>query len=163
MAAIPLPLDKSFFKEVDTIFREFIWNNKTPRVSRKNLYIDRENMCKYYIAFNSRYPLKWGYGFNSGDTRWESIEQEALDMLKEKVSLQGLWYGPLCKNIDNPLIQFSCSIVKTFQNLSNFKANNSPSVSLWNNYRFMLNGRPLRNDDWESKGIRTLNYMKNPY
>lgn len=42
IAAIPLPFDNSFFKEVDTIFREFIWNHKTPRVSRKNLYVDRE-------------------------------------------------------------------------------------------------------------------------
>ena len=169
IAAIPLPLDTSFFKEVDTIFRKFIWNNKTPRISRKNLYIDREkgglglpNVYKYYIAFNSRYPLKWGYGFNSRDTRWESIEQEALDMVKDKVSLQGLWYSPICRNIDNPLIRFSCSIVKTFQNLIDFKVTNSPSVPLWNNYKFVLNGRPLRNDVWESKGIRTLDDMKNP-
>lgn len=111
MAAIRLPLDKSFFKVIGTLFREFIWNNKTPRVSCNNLCVDKEkgglgllNVYKYYIAFNSRYPLKWGYGFESRDTKWESIEQEALDMLKDKVSLQGLWYGSICKNLDNPLI-----------------------------------------------------------
>lgn len=58
--------------------------------SRKNLYVDREkcglpNVYKYYIASNSRHTLKWGYGFNSRDTTWESIEQEALDTLKQKV------------------------------------------------------------------------------
>lgn len=41
MSAIPLPLEKSFFKETEVIFRNFTWNNKTPRVSLKNQYVYR--------------------------------------------------------------------------------------------------------------------------
>lgn len=40
MAAIPLPLDKKFLKEIEVLFRNVIWNNKTPRVSVKNMYVD---------------------------------------------------------------------------------------------------------------------------
>ena len=170
VAAIPLPFDNCFFKEIDTLLRDFIWNNKAPRISRKNLYVDREkgglglpNMYKYYVAFNSRYPLKWGYGSESRDTRWESIEQEILDGLNEGISLQGLWYAPFCKNIDNPLIKFSCSIAKTFQNMIHFKGCDSPKIPLWNNYRFTLNGRPLRNEVWDSKGIRFLEDIINQH
>lgn len=106
MAAIPLPLDKMFFKEIEVLFRNFIWNNKTPRVSVKNMYVDRElggldipNVYKYYIAFNARYPLKWGYRVDLRDTSWESIQQEALDMHKGKLSLQGMWCAPTCKKL----------------------------------------------------------------
>ncbi len=103
LAAIPLPLDKKLFKEFEALFRNFIWN-KTPRVNIKNLYMDRglgglglPNVYKYYIAFNVRYPLKWGYGAESRDTSWESIEQEVLDMQNDKLSLLGMWYTPVCK------------------------------------------------------------------
>lgn len=168
ISAIPLPLDNVFVKEIDVIFSRFIWNNKTPRISRKNLYIERDkgglglpNVYKYYIAFNSRYPLKWGYGSESRDDGklWNRRYYE----LKNKVTLQGLWYAPLCKNIDNPLISFSCSIAKILQNLINLKVSNSPNVPLWNNYRFTLDNKPLRNEAWETKGIRTLKDMINPH
>lgn len=138
MSAIPLPLEKSFFKETEGIFRNVTWNNKTPRVSLKNLYVERKkgrlglpNVRNYYIALNSRFPLKLGYGWDSRNTRWESIEQEAWDKSKDGVTLQGLWYGPIWKDIDNPLIEFSCTMGKTFQNVvhfNHFNVKNSPSA-----------------------------------
>ena len=75
-------------------------------------------------------------------------------------SLQGLWYVPPCK-IDNPLIQFSCSITKLFRIRLIFS--NSFSVPLWNNYRFAQNGRPLINDTSKSKGLIILEDMRNPH
>lgn len=59
---------------------------------------------------NSRFELKLGYGWDSRDTRWESTEQAAWDKSKDRVTLQGLWCGPIWKDIDNPLIEFSCTI-----------------------------------------------------
>lgn len=32
---------------------------------------------------------------------------------------------------------------------------------MWNNYKFTLNGKPLKNELWESKGIRTIGDLIN--
>lgn len=61
------------------------------------------------------------------------------------------------------MIKFSCSIAKTFQNLIHFKGSDSPKIPLWNNCRFTLNGRPLRNEVWDSKGIRILEDIINQH
>lgn len=42
-----------------------------------------------------------------------------------------------------------------------FKVNNSPNAPLWNNYKLTLNGKPLKNELWESKGIRTIGDLIN--
>lgn len=63
-------LEKSFFKETEVTFRNFTWNNKTPRVSLKKLHVDRKKgglglpKCAIIISpsRNSRFPLKLGYG-----------------------------------------------------------------------------------------------------
>lgn len=47
-------------------------------------------------------------------------------------------------------------MVKKIQDMINFKVNNSPNAPLWNNYKLILNGKPLKNDLWESKAIRII-------
>lgn len=84
-------------------------------------------------------------------------------MLNEKVSLQGLWYSPVSKNISNTLIQFSCSIAKTFKSLINLMVSDAPRVPSWNSHRFRLNGKPEKSRiTGIPKGIRTMDDVRNP-
>uniref|UniRef100_A0A3Q3FN93 Reverse transcriptase domain-containing protein n=1 Tax=Labrus bergylta TaxID=56723 RepID=A0A3Q3FN93_9LABR len=86
IVALPLSVDRGLFKEINKLFHNFIWRDKTPRVSRKKLYIDRKSgglglpdVYNYYLALNSRYPLSWGYGSDLRKTRWENIEHEIIN------------------------------------------------------------------------------------
>jgi len=40
--ALPLPLSKQFFDELNTVFSRFIWNNKKPRLRLRLLYMPYE-------------------------------------------------------------------------------------------------------------------------
>lgn len=80
-SGLPLLFDKVFFKIINSLFSSFIWNGKA-RISISKLLLDQDrdgmglqNLEKYLIVINSRYPVKWAYNHNIEMTSWEEIEK----------------------------------------------------------------------------------------
>uniref|UniRef100_A0A8C6WXR2 Reverse transcriptase domain-containing protein n=1 Tax=Neogobius melanostomus TaxID=47308 RepID=A0A8C6WXR2_9GOBI len=80
ISAIPLKVPQKWFKEIDTLFTQFLWNGKKPRINRKKLTMPKgkcglgvPSIYMYYLAFNVRYPLTWGYNEKNHRTpgSWE--------------------------------------------------------------------------------------------
>lgn len=68
MSSMPLMFHPNWFKEINKILSEFLWNYKKPRISQKKIINSRSSggigltdIYQYYIAFISRYLLQWAY------------------------------------------------------------------------------------------------------
>lgn len=83
--SLPFPLSKAFFKEINSMFCRFIWNNRKPRLRLKLLYLPYDrgglqlpNLQCYYWAAQLRSAM---FYFSAKSTpAWVSIEQVASEL-----------------------------------------------------------------------------------
>lgn len=89
-------IQKSWFDNVNTMFSPFQWNNKNPRTNQKKLSLPRDkgglgipDVYLYYLAFNARYSLTWGYRDRGS---WDWLEDQLVKGKFKFTSLSSLWY-----------------------------------------------------------------------
>lgn len=79
--ALPTPIPKTFFKNLDRLISRFLWNGKTPRVKLKNLCrpteqggLNLQDFQLYYLAAQSRAVWIWIKDLEHPPA-WKQIEQ----------------------------------------------------------------------------------------
>ena len=92
---LPIFLPKQFFKTIDQLITSFIWDNKTPRISKKILQSRKvegglalPNFINYYWGANTH---KINYWLHAPDTDWCSLELQSCHL----TSLPALVYSSL--------------------------------------------------------------------
>lgn len=154
---LPLFLPKSFFKTIDSIISNFLWNGKTPRIRQKVLQnckfyggLSLPNFQFYYWAANISKIIYW---FKSIDTSWYQLEAQSCS----PVSLTALLTGPVIVNPSgltcNPVVTATLRIWFQFRKQFKFTA---PTVltPLLKNPVF----KPTFTDStftlWQDKGLK---------
>lgn len=87
--SLPIPVPQSFFKSLNKNVREFLWNNKTPRVSMEKRTWDYcqgglklPNFKLYYLSAQMRFISFLFKG--NGSPSWVQIEMHALKEMANK-------------------------------------------------------------------------------
>lgn len=160
---LPVYIPMSFFKRLDSLISSFIWNNKSPRLSRA--YLQRPkvfggmalpNFQLYYWAANIRPILHWLYEDPGADApSWYTLEAKSC----APSSLSALIYAPLASDTApyarNILVRTTLKIWKqvrwhygwhSFSMKSPIHANHMFPPSLQDSV-FLL---------WQNRGLRTL-------
>lgn len=121
------------------------------------------NIYIYYIAFNARYPLTWGYNEKNHKIpgSWEWLEKMVLGEFDSTISLKSLWYNPKYKaKIHNQLIEFSCEITKTIQKMLKITGISLPSCPVLNNPLIIIGGKTLHSPFLSEDIIRMEQLVK---
>lgn len=162
ISSIPLQIPQYWFKEINTIFSQFIWKDKKPRINHKKLSMPRRtgglgvpNLYLYYLSYNARFPIVWGYGATPKKANWDWLEGQIITENNKSISLNSLWYSPK-SNLNNPLIQFSISVVKSVQRRLGITGISLPSCPLWKNPIFTAGGNPLNNIHMQAHDIQHI-------
>lgn len=162
ISSIPLKFPTSWFKEVNKILHGFLWNYKKPRISQKKLNEPRSrggialpDIYQYYIAFNSRYPLQWGYNTERKIGSWDWLEEKIISEHCKELTLSKLWYNPKTR-LNNPILKFSCEIVSIIQKGLSFTGYSLPSCPLWRNFLFEAGGVTLKDNQWQQHGVNQV-------
>ena len=162
ISAIPLEFPARWFQEIRSIFIQFIWNNKKPRISYKKLVVPRSkgglgvpDIFQYYLAYNARYPLTWAYLEDPIVSSWNWLEKNIL--ADKNISIASLWYSPkLPRSIDNAIVRFSCWIAKQLHTRLKLEGISLPSYPIWNNLDFSTGEGTLNDETWKRQNIRTI-------
>lgn len=115
----------------------------------------------YYLAFNARYPLTWGYREKNSEIpgSWKWLEKQALNEYNSAISLKSLWY---CRKYQaknkNQLIEFSCEIIKTLQKQFRITGISLPSCPILNNPLITVGGRTFHSPVL-SEDIKCMNQL----
>lgn len=69
---------------------------KKLRMPKEKCGMGVPSIYMYYLAFNARYPLTWGYCENNTTMpgSWEWTEKCVLKEYNKTISLKSLWYNP---------------------------------------------------------------------
>ena len=97
----------------------------------------------YYLAFDARFPLMWGYQHNRIQGSWEWLEEGIIRDKNTLISLSSLWYHPALPKIDNCIISLSCDIIKKVHKKLGITKTALASCPLWHNAAFEAAGNPL--------------------
>uniref|UniRef100_A0A667ZNP8 Reverse transcriptase domain-containing protein n=1 Tax=Myripristis murdjan TaxID=586833 RepID=A0A667ZNP8_9TELE len=157
-ASIPLKFPESWFKEIKKLFIMFLWGDKKPRISLSKLVRHRNkgglgipDIYTYYLAFNGKYPLLWAYYEHHEAGSWIWLENKMIDESPKQTSLSALWYcTKLNTNLKNPIINFSCDIVKVIHKKCAINGLQLPSCPLWRNPLLTAGGKTLLNNKWNT-------------
>jgi len=108
ISSIPLQIPQYWFQEINTIFSQFTWKDRKPRINHKKLSMPRRtgglgvpNLYLYYLSYNARFPIVWGYGATLKKANWDSLEGQIITENNKSISLNSLWYSPK-SNLNNP-------------------------------------------------------------
>uniref|UniRef100_A0A8C6SDT3 Reverse transcriptase domain-containing protein n=1 Tax=Neogobius melanostomus TaxID=47308 RepID=A0A8C6SDT3_9GOBI len=120
ISSVPLNIPMSWFDDVKKMFSSFLWKDKKPKISLKKLSLQRDqgglgipDIFNYYIAFNIRYGLIWGYKKVREARSWDWLEEQLLNENNVAFSLSSLWYHPyLPAKLDNPIMRLTCKTIK---------------------------------------------------
>ena len=161
ISSLPLQFPPHWFKEINKSFTGFLWNNKKPRIGYKKLMRPRNrgglgipDVKLYYLSYNARFPLAWGYGGGTEICSWKWTEEQILSEYSKNISLESLWFHPkISKEINNPIFQFSCEVARSLQKLLVFQGISLPSCPVWLNPILTAGGKCLSNKAWQTKGI----------
>lgn len=164
ISAIPLKIPQGWFQEIDTLFSSFLWKDKKPRINRKKLSSLRSqgglgvpDISLYHLSYNARFPLSWGYNDPVIRGSWQWLEKEVLMESNRTTSLASLWYHPKPPSkLDNPIIRFSCEVIKKLHGKLGIKGTSLPSCPLWNNPLLSVTGNPLADRVWQRQNIFKL-------
>lgn len=76
--SVPMYIPKPWFANINRMFVSFLWRDKKPRINQKKLSMPRDrgglgipDVYLYYIAFNARYPLIWGFKKDRKKGSWD--------------------------------------------------------------------------------------------
>uniref|UniRef100_A0A671WYB0 Reverse transcriptase domain-containing protein n=1 Tax=Sparus aurata TaxID=8175 RepID=A0A671WYB0_SPAAU len=154
---LPIFLPKSFFKTVDSIICNFLWNGKTPRVRQKLLQnckfyggLSLPNFQFYYWAANITKIIFW---FKSTDILWYHLEAQSCP----PASLSALLTGPVAANPSgltcNPVVNATLRIWFQFRKQFKFTA---PTVlaPLLKNLVFKPTFTDTTFSLWQDKGLK---------
>ena len=164
ISAIPLKFPLYWFTEINKLFTDFLWSNKKPRISYKRLTRPRkrdglgvQDVYSYYLAYNARFPLLWAYTGQSEFGSWKWVDENILANQDKSLSLTALWYYPKTNlKIGNPLIKFSCEVVKIIQKRLPFNGAYLPSCPIWSTPVLKAGGKTLTNKSWQQRGINQV-------
>ena len=85
ISSIPLKFPPKWFKDIKSLFTQFLWNNKKPRIAYNKLIIPRSmgglgvpDIYQYYLSFNAKYPLSWAYKSDFPIGSWQWLEQSIM-------------------------------------------------------------------------------------
>ena len=155
---IPLPPPDGFFTKMEKLFRNFIWNNRRPRLRLSLLYLPYDrgglkcpNMLWYYWAAQLRTIMF--YYTEEGSPSWRNIESRPL-----KLPLPEYLFSDSCKKLRkrtaNPIVK---NMIKVWQDVRLYLMDIQPSSRfspIWGDEYFT----PGRADGgfkiWAEKGIR---------
>ena len=92
----PLKFPTSWFRDIESLFIRFLWNNKNNRISFKKITIPRSrgglgvpDIYQYYLLYNAWYPLTWAYKSDALIGSWQWLEETILSCNKD-ISLASL-------------------------------------------------------------------------
>ncbi len=164
IAALPLQFPQGWFKEIEALFTSFLWRDKKPKISRKKLSKLRSqgglavpDVFLYYLSYNARFPLSWGYNNISTRGTWDWLERELIMENNRSISLSSLWYCPKSPpKLENPIIKFTCDIVKKIHSNLGISGISLPSCPLWDNPLLSIGGNPLSDKAWQRLNIHRL-------
>lgn len=72
------------------------------------------DMYLYYLAYNARFPIVWGYSVKYCEGNWDWLEGQIIKEHNRHISLTSSWYCPKnLSSLNKPMIKFSVSITKT--------------------------------------------------
>ena len=162
---IPLPPPIGFFSKLDKLFRNFIWNNRRPRLRLSLLYLPYDrgglrcpNMLWYYWAAQLRTIMF--YYTEEGSPTWRNIEADSL-----KLPLPTHIYSDSIKKLKrsttNPIVR---NMIQVWQDVRKYLLD-FISISrfspIWGNVWFT----PGRADGgfklWAEKGIKQVKDVYN--
>ena len=144
--SLPLSLPNSFFKELNSIFSKFIWNNKKPRLRLRLLYLPYErgglrllNLKLYYWSAQLRSAMF--YFSTEASPAWMNIEQTSVLNFPLKLYLYSADPKQLKRTTKSPFLQNTIDIwYKTHQYIKD-----TPSIShfspIWGNAHSSWKGR----------------------
>lgn len=159
--ALPLPLPSNFHKKIDSIFTQFIWNNRKGRLRLKLLFLPYErgglrvpNLKWYYWA--AQLSSAMYYFSSSTPPAWVNIEQKSVSDLPIKQYLYSSDVKTLKKQTRNPFVKNTISVWYAAHNFVDETITLSRFTPIWGNRQF----RPGRLDGgfklWAEKGIGTI-------
>ena len=163
ISSIPFKFPPKWFKDIKSLFTQFLWNNKKPRIGYNKLIIPRSmgglgvpDIFQYYLSFNAKYPLSWAYNNDFPIGSWQWLEQSVMPE-NGNITLASMWYCPKPPPLlNNIIIQFSCSIVKQLHRRLGIEGLSLPSCPIWGNPILSAGGRTLRNNIWQRAGIMSV-------
>uniref|UniRef100_A0A8C6SR27 Reverse transcriptase domain-containing protein n=1 Tax=Neogobius melanostomus TaxID=47308 RepID=A0A8C6SR27_9GOBI len=158
--SLPLPLPKSFFKEINAIFSRFIWNNRKSRLRFKLLYLpyDRGGLqmpCLQWYYWAAQLRSAMFYFSTQSPPAWVSIEQ-TISKLPLKLYIYSSKVKSLRRQVTNPFLKNSINTwYKAHEHVGDM-----PSISqfspIWGNTLFT----PGRADGgfkiWADKGVQKI-------
>ena len=113
--SLPMPLPKSFFKEINRAFCRFIWNNRKPRLRLRLLYLpyDRGGLQMpslqwYYWSAQLRSAMF--YFVTHSPPAWVHIEQASISKLPLSLYLYSADFKLLKKKTTNPFLKNSIDV-----------------------------------------------------
>lgn len=81
-ASLPVQFPQGWFKEIEALFTSFLWKDKKPKINRKTLSKLRSqgglgvpDVFLYYLSYNVRFPLAWGYNDIPTRGTWDWLER----------------------------------------------------------------------------------------
>uniref|UniRef100_A0A3B1IPQ1 Reverse transcriptase domain-containing protein n=1 Tax=Astyanax mexicanus TaxID=7994 RepID=A0A3B1IPQ1_ASTMX len=160
---LPIFIPKLFFRKLDTLILEFIWNKRPPRLRKSLLQQTKSlggmalpHMQFYYWAANLR-ALQFWISYNSFHSPPEWLHLEAASCYP--FSLYANLYTPLDHKapttIKNTVVKSSVKIWKQFRRHFNFQ-NLSLSCPLISNHLFFPSTLDKGFNIWDRAGIKTL-------
>ena len=164
ISSIPLQFPQYWFRDIQSIFSIFLWKNKKPRISYKKMSMLKSkgglsvpDMYLYYLAYNARFPIVWGYSTKTCKPNWDWLEEQIIKDHNKHISLPSLWYCPKdMAGIDNPIIRCSIGIVKLVHRRLGIVGSSLPSCPLWSNPLISAGGLPLNISAMKNGGLHTL-------
>lgn len=106
--SLPISLPKSFFKEINSVFHRFIWNNRKPRLRLRLLYLPYDrgglklpSLQWYYWAAQLRRAMF--YFVTQSPPAWVHIEQASISKLPLSLYLYSADFKTLKKKNNKSL------------------------------------------------------------
>lgn len=158
--SIPLPLPKSFFKEVNVILCKFIWNNRKSRLRMKLLYLpyDRGGLqmpCLQWYYWAAQLRCAMFYFSKQPLPTWVSIEQ-TISKLPLNLYLYSANLKTLKRQTANPFVKNTIDIwFKVHRHIGDapFISQFSP---IWGNEQFAPGRADGGFKTWADKGVQKI-------
>lgn len=163
-SAISLTPPPHFFRDIDRLCSNFIWNNKRSKIRLKTLQLPKlygglavPNFKHYFWAFQLRFLKIWFDPFSK--ISWRSIEQGLVHPLR----LQDLPFSGITQRSSllrlGPIINCSLEVWKQSCKFLGYNHKFNKSSLIWHNKHLLTLYKPFVLPSWSDKNIHTLNYI----
>lgn len=165
-AMIPLAPPLKYWKRLDSLIRQYIWNNRQPRLkfltlqrTTNNGGLALPNFKVYHLAFQLRALKIWLDPLATAP--WKGIEQQII----HPVRMEDLAFA--CASLKKCLLSYGPIITNTISNFRDaerllcYTNKWHRHTPLWHNSHLMSGNKPFTCKMWTERGVYTLDHIVN--